>query len=218
METFKINIPQPCAENWDAMTKTAQGKFCAACQQTVVDFTDFSTDEISQWLSKHSNKRVCGRFDDTQLLETYQYYAPRKATNLLKYAATAASIFLLVQPSRAQETPTHLPIIDFKLLEKQTNQPFQTPVTVRLYDDMGNVKWEEVIAKNGTFSVNSSLIMPHAYFTVILKDEKGDMTQTVNLTNPIIGQQQLIALDKEKIAELPNIIRPRAHKTMGIIR
>lgn len=63
---MKISIPQPCHENWQEMTPNDQGRFCASCQKTVIDFTNWTDKELSQFLAKES-KNVCGRFKNLQL-------------------------------------------------------------------------------------------------------------------------------------------------------
>ena len=62
---FKITVPKPCHEDWNAMIPSDRGRFCNACTTQVVDFTNMSTDEIRDYLSKNTN--VCGRFKNEQL-------------------------------------------------------------------------------------------------------------------------------------------------------
>lgn len=68
---IKLSIPKPCDENWDAMQPAGNGRHCAACQKTVVDFTTMSDGEIIRHLGKSTaNGRtapVCGRFMADQL-------------------------------------------------------------------------------------------------------------------------------------------------------
>jgi hypothetical protein len=45
---MKLTIPTPCAENWDAMTPTACGRFCAVCQKEVIDVTQMEETAILQ--------------------------------------------------------------------------------------------------------------------------------------------------------------------------
>jgi hypothetical protein len=68
METnFKITIPKPCHEDWNAMTPDATGRFCSSCTKSVVDFTNKSTTEIQQYFIENQGKKVCGRFQNKQL-------------------------------------------------------------------------------------------------------------------------------------------------------
>jgi len=64
---MKINIPNPCHENWVAMTPNEQGRFCGNCQKTVVDFTNFSAEDIQKYFTKHYGQKVCGHFKKEQL-------------------------------------------------------------------------------------------------------------------------------------------------------
>lgn len=61
-----LRIPQPCAESWDAMTPTATGRHCAACQKTVVDFTQKTDVEILAALRQAAGE-TCGRLRPDQL-------------------------------------------------------------------------------------------------------------------------------------------------------
>lgn len=65
MKKFMLSIPTPCHENWEQMTPQERGRFCAACQKTVVDFTNMSDRQVVEYFKKANN--VCGRFNTTQL-------------------------------------------------------------------------------------------------------------------------------------------------------
>lgn len=62
---FKVTVPKPCHEDWNLMIPSDRGRFCNACTTQVVDFTNMSSDEIRDYLSKNTN--VCGRFKNEQL-------------------------------------------------------------------------------------------------------------------------------------------------------
>jgi hypothetical protein len=70
--TTTIHLPQPCAESWDAMTPTSTGRHCAACQQTVVDFTLKTDAEILAYFKQAGAAVPCGRFRASQLARPLQ--------------------------------------------------------------------------------------------------------------------------------------------------
>jgi hypothetical protein len=63
---MKITIPNPCSEDWQTMTATEKGQFCAVCQKCVVDFTTMTDAEIIRYLDGQKGK-TCGRFTKEQL-------------------------------------------------------------------------------------------------------------------------------------------------------
>jgi hypothetical protein len=63
---YRLDLHNPCAENWDAMPPTAQGRFCQSCAKNVVDFTDLSDDQTLSIFNK-SKGTLCGRVTETQL-------------------------------------------------------------------------------------------------------------------------------------------------------
>ncbi len=73
MKDFKIRIPEPCHEDWDAMTKNEQGRHCQVCSKTVVDFTNKSSEEIGAIIAENASSKLCGRFKTTQLDESYHF-------------------------------------------------------------------------------------------------------------------------------------------------
>ena len=55
-----VRIASPCHESWAAMIPTATGRHCAACQKTVVDFTQKTDAEILATLRQAAGE-TCGR-------------------------------------------------------------------------------------------------------------------------------------------------------------
>jgi hypothetical protein len=70
MKKMRISIENPCHEDWQTMTPETQGRFCGACEKTVVDFTTMSDAEILHYFSKPSVEETCGRFRVEQLSES----------------------------------------------------------------------------------------------------------------------------------------------------
>lgn len=66
MKHYKISVPKPCHENWDAMTPDVQGRFCSSCEKNVVDFTGMADEQVLQVIL-NSRQIICGRFNNEQL-------------------------------------------------------------------------------------------------------------------------------------------------------
>jgi hypothetical protein len=65
--SIQISIPAPCSQNWDEMAPAGQGRFCAHCSETVIDFTNYSDSALYNFFAKNNSEHVCGRFLGTQL-------------------------------------------------------------------------------------------------------------------------------------------------------
>lgn len=110
-----ITIPNPCHENWNAMTPAEKGRHCAACDKVVKDFTHMGPEEIKETL-KETTGKVCGRVHSAHLNKT-----PRKERNIftgfirkISYSGLALLTlsFLLKKSAEAQSrnlTRSHEP-------------------------------------------------------------------------------------------------------------
>lgn len=64
----KITIATPCHENWKSMQPNTKGKFCNACNKTVVDFTKMTPTEIQNYFAENTKKEsICGYFKSYQI-------------------------------------------------------------------------------------------------------------------------------------------------------
>jgi hypothetical protein len=91
---YQISIPQPCHENWEAMTKHEHGRHCNSCDKIVVDFASMSDEQVLNYLNQ-AKGRICGRVHDKQLTQSYQFKIPKKLKVFLYSIAVA---FLLNVP------------------------------------------------------------------------------------------------------------------------
>lgn len=64
---LKITVPKPCHQDWDGMTAETQGRHCAVCAKTVIDFTGMSDAAVQNFLLQRQQEKVCGRFRNEQL-------------------------------------------------------------------------------------------------------------------------------------------------------
>lgn len=65
-QSIQINIPNPCSQNWDEMAPSGNGRHCAHCSTTVIDFTTWTDADLYKFFAKR-NGHVCGRYLSTQL-------------------------------------------------------------------------------------------------------------------------------------------------------
>ncbi len=85
-----LSIPKPCHENWQEMTPSQKGRFCASCQKNVIDFTLASDREIINKLKE--NKSICGRFNADQL--NREIIIPKEKSSIWMATASAIISFL----------------------------------------------------------------------------------------------------------------------------
>lgn len=74
---FKISIPKPCHEDWNAMSTVEKGRFCDVCRKKVIDFTRMNDVEVQSVISENSDTKICGRFYNNQL-STFNLKIPQK--------------------------------------------------------------------------------------------------------------------------------------------
>jgi hypothetical protein len=79
---FRLNVADPCHEDWEQMSPVEKGRFCGSCQKQVVDFTDMTDTQIATFFKK-STGSVCGRFMDDQLNRNISI--PKKRIPWVKY-------------------------------------------------------------------------------------------------------------------------------------
>jgi len=97
---MRINIAEPCHENWNRMSPNQNGRHCAKCEKTVHDFSSYSDAEIINFFKVGTN--VCGRFKGTQLGRDLS----RRTSMSPKWAIAACGVLLLSSASlNAQNNP-----------------------------------------------------------------------------------------------------------------
>ena len=100
-----LHIATPCHEDWNQMTATDAGRFCASCSKQVVDFTAMSDTQILQFLAGHKGE-LCGRFDGDQL--NRPLVEPTLSKKKSWYLALALPFSLFFQKGFGQKAPRTL--------------------------------------------------------------------------------------------------------------
>lgn len=83
----KVRIPNPCNENWNAMSPKGNGRFCNSCDKTVIDFTKMDKPEIQKYFTENTaNERICGhfKFDQVETAESIRYNNLRNRFNRIR--------------------------------------------------------------------------------------------------------------------------------------
>lgn len=73
MSPLKISIPEPCTQNWANMSPTEKGRYCNSCEKEVIDFRNWTNDELKHWFANRKGK-VCGQLTQKQL----DYFKPEE--------------------------------------------------------------------------------------------------------------------------------------------
>lgn len=131
MTKINISIPQPCHENWEAMSSMDKGRFCDSCQKKVFDFTKASDSEIVTAFQQNQN--LCGKFLNTQL--NRDLVKPEKK-NKIWLASTAALISFVgfgTQETLAQEK-TKVEQTEIKILGNIIPKP-KIRIIGQVFDD-----------------------------------------------------------------------------------
>jgi hypothetical protein len=99
-QPLQLQIAEPCHENWQQMPLQQQGRLCANCQKTVVDFTNMTDNAVLEYF-KNFKGDTCGRFTDDQLQRPLTPLPPHKQGWLKWAIASVFSCFIFssIQPS-----------------------------------------------------------------------------------------------------------------------
>ncbi len=66
MSPLKISIPEPCTQNWASMSPAEKGRYCNSCEKEVVDFRNWTSEELKDWFFNDKGT-TCGLFFQEQI-------------------------------------------------------------------------------------------------------------------------------------------------------
>lgn len=97
---FKIQILEPCHEDWNLMTPSGKGRHCEACDKVVVDFTRSTKREIAKYIA--NNENICGRISEEFLGVTLEDEKEKKSFGLNGLVATVVNLLAITTAMNAQ--------------------------------------------------------------------------------------------------------------------
>jgi len=168
---MKINIPKPCAENYDNMSPTDLGKMCEVCNTEVVDFTNWKTKDIVTYIQE-SNKKVCGRLKPLQVSE-------KRKTKLTPWLKAAGIISLLSFS---------------KPLFSQANKQKEIIVNGNVRSNLGEIINHGYVTYN--YNIDTTRIDSNGNFRIKLK--KSQFNNPLNIEVSALGYETQIIELKSK--------------------
>lgn len=131
-----IQIENPCHENWDEMTLSAQGKFCSNCQKAVIDFSNKTDAELIEYFNTHSS--FCGRFKQSQIDRYIEEPKPVLKKLFHFYSKVAALFFTAFSFKNFQATAqSNQPIIENFVQSADEIHPGKITLEGTITDDEG---------------------------------------------------------------------------------
>lgn len=121
---IRIEIADPCNEDWNKMTPCEQGRYCAQCQKQVIDFTTWSDAALFNFFATRP-QNVCGRMLVSQTQRAI-HIPPQPHSRLYRMVVAMGLAALAAQPVNAQSKP---PLKNDTVLTATTLQEKEKPLT-----------------------------------------------------------------------------------------
>ncbi|HMK04909.1 MAG TPA: T9SS type A sorting domain-containing protein [Ferruginibacter sp.] len=122
MQKLYLSIPEPCHENWQAMTVTEQGRFCNACAKEVVDLSMMTDTEVLNYFTTTSFEKVCGRTLPSQLERTISYPQEPKKRLFWYWNYIVMFIMFFSKTNTAKAQSCSKPITELNPVKSNTKQ------------------------------------------------------------------------------------------------
>jgi hypothetical protein len=107
---LKLSIPTPCSEDWNTMTPDKNGKFCASCQKTVIDFSAMTDAQIIHYFTDFQGE-TCGRLTEKQLNAVIAEPLILKPNNRWAWALSALLLPTVAASQTVKTTPQNVVFI-----------------------------------------------------------------------------------------------------------
>ena len=106
--SFQFEVKEPCLQNWDHMIPNEYGRFCSSCQLNVIDFTNNTPEEISNYLKENNGKQICGHIKriDVKPQNKIDLFIFKLNSNGLKYISMLIFGILIITGCRSRKSTT----------------------------------------------------------------------------------------------------------------
>ena len=195
MKPLRVQINKSCNENWQNMPVDEVGRFCQLCNKTVVDFENYTDEQLFNYFNNHTN--FCGRFKNSQLDKPI---LPTDAANnkpLLKTLSSKAAALFFTLLSFKQSIASS-PEISLEFKEVEESKPERIAenriVKIKIIDDLKkpvsgvsvfleNIKVGESDSKGEcTIRINQPLLKSHT-----VSFSKNNHRSTAVSYHPLMG-------------------------------
>ncbi|MVO08401.1 hypothetical protein GOQ30_04385 [Flavobacterium sp. TP390] len=203
---IKINVPSPCHENWQAMTKVEKGRFCSSCQKKVYDFTNATDTQIIAAIDGNDN--LCGRFLKSQLDRTIE--KPNQIRKKWLALATLTGFLSLgTQEAFSQGEPVKIVQTDTNVNFNKKNPTFKQEIMF-----IGSVNDAEGILSGASINVKGTQNYTNSDFdgNFAIKASIGDILIIsypgyMNREEVVIKREEYkIILQKDNFSETDQVI------------
>ena len=116
MSKYKLQIENPCQENWQDMIPKGRGRFCDSCDKTVIDFTQSCNQEIFRFL-QNKKGNTCGRFNEDQMNRFFEAYQNHPWVLPVAGSISLLSMLFAQEISKAQNSETVRKVSKVELVE-----------------------------------------------------------------------------------------------------
>jgi len=220
---MKVNIPEPCHEDWNKMNSQEKGCFCGSCQKLVVDFTAMSDSEIVNYFKVYKNENTCGHFKKTQIDRSLKpQETPRRKLFLKELAAACFAFFLASTDAKAQGGSY---FSDEETEETNNNQDTTTQIAINGKVKNGNeslsnaiisikgTQHKTVSLSNGLFSIHiPNEIAQNQNFITLVVEYEGFATKEIEVaTSPTNQFVEIDFAERELVITVPSLTNEEIH-------
>lgn len=220
-KAIKLQVAEPCHENWAKMEAAEQGRFCLACSKTVVDFTAMSDKQLYDYFQNYSGN-TCGRLQNDQLNRNL-VAEQQKSRGWFRYALSALLPALLLTNRAVAQGEVKKEKVECAPVPKEMGEvvvlgriaapkaPDKTLIKGVVKDEDGTpVSFATIMIKGTTRGISAN---EHGRFE-ITNNEKGPATLVVSAVG--FGSKE-VQVDANKAIQEITVIFDRRELIMGIV-